>query len=54
MRKNIFLMVCCFSIAPAFVCAEPSTNDLSQACYRQFRALSEPFWKFTDERFGVA
>ncbi|WP_148300092.1 lysozyme inhibitor LprI family protein [Acetobacter papayae] len=41
MRKNIFWMVCCFSMVPAFVCAAPSTNDLSQACYRQFRALSD-------------
>lgn len=29
------------SLVPLSVYAEPSTNDLSQACYRQFKSLSD-------------
>lgn len=41
MRKNIWLTIFFVSVAPVSVYAMPSTNDLSQVCYRQFQALSD-------------
>jgi hypothetical protein len=41
MKKNLLLMIFFLSVAPVSAHAVPSTNDLSQVCYRQFRELSD-------------
>lgn len=41
MKKLYFTALCIFSVVPVAAYAEPSANDLYQACYRQFKVISD-------------